>query len=78
VDDFAVAADGTVYAATHASGIARLARGAETPDTIPAPGVEGSTAVALSADQRRLYALGTGGLTSGGRGEAVLAHLTIA
>jgi hypothetical protein len=78
VDDFAVAADGTIYAATHASGIARLARGAETPDTIPAPGVEGSTAVALSADQRRLYALGTGGLTSGGRGEAVLARLTIA
>lgn len=78
VDDFAIAADGTVYAATHATGIARLARGAETPETIPAAGVEGSTAVALSSDERSLYALGTGGLTSGGRGEAVLARLSLA
>ncbi|MBB3896705.1 SMP-30/gluconolactonase/LRE family protein [Roseococcus suduntuyensis] len=78
VDDFAVAADGTIFAATHATGIARLAPRAATPDTIPAPGVEGSTAVALTPDGRALYALGTGGLTSGGRGEAVLARLAIA
>jgi hypothetical protein len=78
VDDFAIAGDGTVYAATHATGIARLAPGATTPETIPAPGVQGSTAVALTPDGRALYALGTGGLSSGGRGEAVLARLRIA
>ncbi len=77
VDDFDVAPDGTVYAATHATGIARLAPGAATPETIAAPGVEGSTAVALAPDGRSLYALGTGGLTSGGRGKAVLARLTL-
>jgi hypothetical protein len=48
------------------------------PETMPAPGVEGSTAVALTPDGRALYALGTGGLTSGGRGEAVLARVVIA
>ncbi len=77
VDDFAVADDGTVYAATHATGLARLAPGATTPETIPAPGVEGSTAVALTPDGRALYALGTGGLTSGGRGDAVLARIRL-
>jgi hypothetical protein len=78
VDDFDVATDGTVFAATHATGLARLAPGATTPETIPAPGVEGSTAVALTRDGRALYALGTGGLTSGGRGEAVLARVAVA
>jgi hypothetical protein len=39
--------------------------------------VEGSTAVALTPDGRELYALGTGGLTSGGLGEAVLARLRL-
>lgn len=77
VDDFDVAPNGTVFAATHSTGIARLAPGAATPETIAAPGLEGSTAVALSADGRTLYALGTGGLTSGGRGEAVLARLAV-
>lgn len=78
VDDFAVASDGTIFAATHATGLARLSPGATTPEIIPAPGVEGSTAVALTPDGRGLYALGTGGLTSGGRGEAVLARIAIA
>lgn len=78
VDDFAIAPDGTIFAATHATGLARLAPRATTPETIPAPGVEGSTAVALTPDGRGLYALGTGGVTSGGRGEAVLARITIA
>ncbi len=77
IDDFAMAPDGTVYAATHAEGVARLASGAATPTTIAAPGVEGSTAVALTPDGRGLYALGTGGLASGGRGEAVLARVAI-
>jgi hypothetical protein len=36
-----------------------------------------STAVALTPDGRGLYALGTGGLASGGRGEAVLARMSI-
>ncbi len=75
VDDFAVAPDGTVFAATHAEGIARLAPGAATPVLIPAPGLEGSTAVAFAPDRRSLLALGTGGLLEGGRGEAVLARL---
>ncbi|MGK7870050.1 hypothetical protein [Falsiroseomonas sp. E2-1-a20] len=77
VDDFAVAADGTIYAATHARGLARLAAGADAPVTLPAPGVEGSTAVALSPDGRALFALGTGGLLEGGQGEAVLARIPL-
>lgn len=77
VDDFVVAPDGTIYAATHAEGLARLAPGATTPTLIAAPGVEGSTAVALTPDGLGLYALGTGGLASGGRGEAVLARVAI-
>jgi sugar lactone lactonase YvrE len=77
VDDFAVAADGTIYAATHARDLARLAAGSDAPSTVPAPGVEGSTAVALSPDGRALFALGTGGLLEGGRGEAVLARIPL-
>ena len=77
VDDFAVAPDGTIFAATHAEGIARLAPGAATPVLIPAPGLEGSTAVALARDRRSLFALGTGGVLDGGRGEAVLARMTL-
>lgn len=77
IDDFIVAADGTIYAATHAEGLARLTPGAATPTAIAAPGVEGSTAVALTPDGRGLYALGTGGLASGGRGEAVLARVAL-
>jgi len=33
--------------------------------------------VALTPDGRGLYALGTGGLLEGGRGEAVLARLAL-
>jgi hypothetical protein len=77
VDDFVVAGDGVIYAATHAEGLARLAPSADTPTTMPAQGVEGSTAVALTPDGRALYALGTGGLSSGGRGEAVLARIAV-
>jgi sugar lactone lactonase YvrE len=77
VDDFALAADGTVYAATHAQGLARLPPGADAPMLIPAPGLDGSTAVALTPDGRALLALGTGGLLEGGRGEAVLARLAL-
>jgi hypothetical protein len=77
IDDFALAADGTLYAATHAEGIARLARGAAIPTLLPAPGLEGSTAVALAPDGTTLYALGTGGLLEGRRGDAVLARLRL-
>jgi hypothetical protein len=77
IDDFVVAPDGTLFAATHAEGLARLASGASAPTIIAAPGVEGSTAVALTPDGRGLYALGTGGLAAGGRGEAVLALVAI-
>ncbi|MGG5890425.1 hypothetical protein ACLF3G_25235 [Falsiroseomonas sp. HC035] len=77
VDDFALASDGTIYAATHARGLARLAADADTPSVIPAPGVEGSTAVALTQDGRALFALGTGGLLEGATGEAVLARVAL-
>ncbi|MBU8540631.1 SMP-30/gluconolactonase/LRE family protein [Falsiroseomonas tokyonensis] len=50
VDDFAVAPNGTIYAATHAVDLARLMPGASAPVAIAAPGVEGSTAVALTPD----------------------------
>ena len=56
----------------------RLALRAASPETIPALGVEGSTAVLLTADGRALFALGTGGLTSGGRRDAVRARIRIA
>jgi len=77
VDDFAVLADGSVVAATHAEGLAFLPAGEAAPRLIPAPGVEGSTAVALTPDGRAVYALGTGGLATGGRGEAVLARVAL-
>lgn len=77
VDDFAIADDGAVYAATHADGIALLRPGSAAPILLPAPGVEGSTAVALTLDGRALCALGTGGLFSGGKGEAVLARIAL-
>jgi len=74
VDDFVMVRDDTISATTHAEGLARLAPGAVTPTTIAAPG-GGSTAVALNPDGTGLYALGTGGLASGGRGQAVLARV---
>lgn len=77
IDDFAIADGGAVYAATHAEGIALLRPGAAAAALLPAPGVEGSTAVALTPDGRALYALGTGGLFSGGKGEAVLARIPL-
>lgn len=82
VDDFCLAPDGTIYAATHAQGLAAvtLARAPGTAAAVrlmPAPGLDGSTAVAMTPDGRGLYALGTGGLLEGGRGEAVLARLAL-
>jgi hypothetical protein len=77
IDDFVIAPNGTVFAATHATGIAQLAPGAAAPGVIDAPGVEGSTAVAFTPDQRGLYALGTGGVFAGGKGEAVLARIIL-
>jgi hypothetical protein len=77
VDDFDIAADGTIYAATHVEGLARLAPGATTPSAIPAPGLEGSTALLLTPDRRALYVLGTGGLTGGGKGDAALARVAL-
>jgi len=76
IDDFDVAGDGTVYAATHRRGLAVLPQGG-TPRLIDAPGVEGSTAVLLSVDGTALFALGTGGMLEGLREEAVLARLPV-
>jgi sugar lactone lactonase YvrE len=77
VDDFDIAADGTVYAATHAEGLSRLAPGAATPTAFPAPGFDGSTAVLLTPDRGGLYVLGNGGLFAGGRGEAALGRVPL-
>lgn len=77
IDDFCVLPDGTIWAATHAEGVARLRSGAARPDVLPAPGLEGSTAVAPVPGGGALYVLGTGGLAAGGHGEAMLARLTI-
>lgn len=84
VDDAAVAADGTIYAATHgAPGLARLAPRATEAAPMAAPeSLDGATAVALAPDGRSLYALGTGGLAAAARagrapGEAVLARVSL-
>ncbi|WP_203070297.1 SMP-30/gluconolactonase/LRE family protein [Falsiroseomonas ponticola] len=77
VDDFDIAPDGTIYAATHAEGLARLPPGAATPVMFPAPGLDGSTAVLLAPGQPALYVLGTGGLSAGGRGEAALGRVAL-
>lgn len=61
-----MARDGSIVAATHAEGLARLAPDATTPSPVTAPGVEGGTAVALTPDGHGLYALGTGGRASVG------------
>jgi hypothetical protein len=74
VDDFDIAPDGMIYAATHAEG---LAPGATTPTPIPAPGLDGSTALLLTPDRRALYVLGTGGLSGGGRGEGALGRVAL-
>jgi hypothetical protein len=76
-DDFVVAADGTVYTATHGVGLARLLPGAAMPQMIAASGVEGSTAVALTPDGLALYALGALRLPAGGHGDAVLARVPL-
>jgi len=75
IDDFAVAPDGTILAATHATGIARLRPGAAAPELLAAPGLEGSTALLLEGGAALVLA--TGGLLEGGRGEAWLARLPL-
>ncbi len=77
VDDFCLAPDGTIYAATHSHGLARLAPGAAAPTQLAAPGLEGNTAVALTPDDRGIYVLGTGGMLEGGQGEAALGRVTL-
>jgi hypothetical protein len=83
VDDFCLAADGTIYAATHARGLAalpppgRLLPSQPAARLIDVPGLEGSTAVAMAPNHRALYALATGGMLEGGQGAAVLARLPL-
>lgn len=77
IDDFCVLPDGTVWAATHATALARLRPGAAAPETFPVPGLEGNTAVAPVPGAAALYVLGTGGLAGGGRGEAMLARVPL-
>jgi sugar lactone lactonase YvrE len=73
IDDFCVLPDGTVWAATHGPAIARLAPGATVAEAFPAPGLEGNTALLPAPDGSGLYVLGTGGISAGGTGEAMLA-----
>ena len=83
VGDFCLAPDGTIYAATHARGLAALPPPGRRLPTRPAarlidvPGLEGSTAVAMAPHHQALYALATGGGLEGGQGEAVLARLPL-
>lgn len=74
-DDLAIARDGTIYLATHGEDIVRIRRG--TIEPIINRDVDGATAVALSADEKTLYALGTGGLYEGKTGEATLVQATL-
>lgn len=77
VDDFCLAADGTLYAATHGQGLARLSPGGTIPTRLPAPGLDGNTAVAMTPNGQGLYVLGTGGMLEGGQGEAMLARVAL-
>jgi sugar lactone lactonase YvrE len=77
IDDFAVLPDGTVWAATHGSALARLRPGASEPEAFAVPGLEGNTAVLPVPGAAALYVLGTGGLAEGGRGEAMLARFDL-
>lgn len=78
IDDFCVLPDGTIWAATHAEGVARLAPGSSMPERVPAEGLEGNTAVLPVPGGGGLYVLGTGALFEGGKGEAMLARLPVA
>ena len=75
IDDFWPMPDGTIWAATHGPSVARLSPGAGQAEAFPALGLEGNTALLPAPDGTGLYVLGTGGLSSGGTGEAMLALL---
>ncbi|BDG73805.1 SMP-30/gluconolactonase/LRE family protein [Roseomonas fluvialis] len=77
IDDFWVMPDGTIWAATHGGAIARLRPGATEAEGFPAPGLEGNTALVAVPRAPAAYVLGTGGLAEGGRGEAMLARVTL-
>ncbi len=65
VDDFVVAADGSIYLATHSDTVLRAAPDGTLTTVLPSGG-DGSTAVAFtSPDQNALYVLTTGGLLEG-------------
>jgi hypothetical protein len=65
VDDFAVAADGGIYLATHADTVLHATPAGRIRTVLPTGG-DGSTAVALAAgDQQALYVLTSGGLLEG-------------
>ncbi len=77
IDDFWVMPDGTIWAATHGSAIARLHPGATEAEAFAVPGLEGNTALAAVPGMASAYVLGTGGLAGGGAGEAMLARVTL-
>jgi sugar lactone lactonase YvrE len=77
IDDFWVLPDGTIWAATHGGAIARLRPGAAEAEAFPVPGLEGNTALAVLPGAAAAYVLGTGGLSEGGRGEAMLARVAL-
>ncbi len=77
IDDFAVAADGAIYLATHRAMLLRIAPGDNAVSTVLPEGADGSTAVALTPDGAALYALTTGGLIEGGGAEAKLLRVAL-
>jgi hypothetical protein len=76
-DDLAVAADGSIYLATHAKSVVRVSPEGKV-TTVLDQDVDGCTSVALSSDGRSLYVLGTGGLMEGEKKEATLVRMATA
>jgi sugar lactone lactonase YvrE len=75
-DDMAVAADGTVYVATHVDTVVRI-RGDGGVEPVVVRDVEGCTSVALSRDGKQLFVLGTGGLFEGLKKPATLVRARV-
>lgn len=79
IDDFAIAPDGTVVLATHATSIQRIAPDGTVAVVLP-EAAEGATAVAFvpgATPPREAYALTTGGLLEGGKAPARLLRLAL-
>ncbi len=77
VDDFAFAADGSIYAATHGSKLLRISSDASVSDVMSS-GCDSCTSVAVTGDRQRpkLIVLTTGNLLEGGAAAARVLRVT--